>query len=196
MKDYKEVFVGQIFKDQDNGEPDIKVLEIDRGLADKYPDLSCSGAQHGLDDGIDVRYSLDGEDESIADYIDFLDFTYSNSYEPTKKSPNGTGNMEPEYKREEDETNEASIPANLQKKLSSSDFPKDYKCCEGCWAGEEEDDLEIKTVPGPNEWPNSNTPGNCWCGHEELKHASIHLPDQQACAECQCVNFTLDRWAK
>ena len=166
MKDYKEVFVGQLFKAED--EPTIKVLEIGRGLAAKYPNLSSSGAQHGLDEGVDVRYSTEDEEDMIADYIDFIDYTYSNCYDPNKKAPNGTGNMEPEYKREEDDH---ESPCEQYEPVPGWDI-----------------------LSGPNDWPNSSKVGNCWCGHELLKHMSIYVEGQQRCIECQCVNFTLDKW--
>lgn len=167
MKDYKELFVGQIFKAED--EPTIKVLEIDKGLQDKYPDLCFCDAQHGLNEGIDVRYSMDGE-ESIDDYIQFIDYTYTNCYEPNKTSPNGTGNMEPVYKREEeDEKIEAVAEPGWD-----ADYMKSFD---------------------ERSWPYTNVEGNCLCGHEALGHLSRFIEDNQSCAECNCSNFSLDKWA-
>lgn len=175
MKDYKEVFVGQIFKNEDEGP--IKVLEIGTKLIDKYPDLCSSGAQHGLDEGIDVRWSQDGE-ESISDYIDFIDFTYSNCFEPNKKSPNGTGNMEPVYKREEDEEDiEASIPASLQKQLTPLEELRTSGYAEA--------------LADINAWPYTNTVGSCWCGHSKAGHM---INEDDHCLTCQCMGFVLDRW--
>ena len=82
MKKYKNVKVGQVWKETANGDADLVIIEIGKNISMVNRDsIALHAADSDWNTKILVAFSQSGSDDGIMTYDDFIDYCTSNCFE-------------------------------------------------------------------------------------------------------------------